>query len=47
MVGNYRGRGPDVWYTCNSYDTAVTEARIALYLGIARGQIRRRPTSRT
>jgi hypothetical protein len=39
VVGNYRGRGPDVWYTCNSYDTAVTEARIALYVGIARGQI--------
>ena len=39
VVGNYRGRGPDVWYTCNSYDTAVTEARIALYLGIALGQI--------
>ena len=39
VLGNYRGRGPDVWYTCNSYDTAVTEARIALYIGIARGQI--------
>ena len=39
VVGNYRGRGPDVWYTCNSYDTAVTEARIALYAGIALGQI--------
>ncbi|WP_426566250.1 glucoamylase family protein [Angustibacter sp. McL0619] len=39
VVGNYRGSGPDVWYTCNSYDTTVTEARIALYLGIARAQI--------
>ena len=39
VVDNYRHRGPDVWYTCNSYDTAVTEARIALYVGIARGQI--------
>jgi hypothetical protein len=39
VPGNYRDRGPDVWYTCNSYDTAVTEARIALYVGIARGQI--------
>jgi hypothetical protein len=39
VVDNYRDRGPDVWYTCNSYDTAITEARIALYIGIARGQI--------
>ena len=39
VVDNYRDRGPDVWYTCNSYDTTVTEARIALYLGIARGEI--------
>ncbi|GAB3597374.1 hypothetical protein GCM10027446_25360 [Angustibacter peucedani] len=39
VVGNYRERGPDVWYTCNSYDTTVTEARIALYVGIARDQI--------
>ena len=39
VVDNYRHRGPDVWYTCNSYDTAITEARIGLYVGIARGQI--------
>jgi hypothetical protein len=39
VVGSYRHRGPDVWYTCNSYDTTVTEARIALYVGIARDQI--------
>ncbi|WP_330186383.1 glucoamylase family protein [Dactylosporangium sp. AC04546] len=39
VVGNYRGRGPDVWYTCNHYDITVTEPRIASYLGIAFGQI--------
>ena len=39
VVGNYRGRGPDVWYTCNHYDTTNTEPRIAAYIGIARGQI--------
>ena len=41
VVGNYRGRGPDVWYTCNHYDITVTEPRIASYLGIAFGQIPR------
>jgi hypothetical protein len=39
VVGNYRHRGPDVWYTCNHYDITVTEPRIASYLGIALGQI--------
>ena len=39
MVDNYRNRGPDVWYTCNSYDITVSEPRIAIYVGIARGQI--------
>ncbi|HVQ93003.1 MAG TPA: glucoamylase family protein [Mycobacteriales bacterium] len=39
VVGNYRGRGPDVWYTCNHYDITNTEPRIASYIGIARGQI--------
>jgi hypothetical protein len=39
VVGNHRGRGPDVWYTCNHYDITVTEPRIATYLGIAFGQI--------
>ncbi|GFJ92710.1 DUF3131 domain-containing protein [Phytohabitans rumicis] len=39
VVDNYRDRGPDVWYTCNHYDIAVTEPRIASYLGIAFGQI--------
>jgi hypothetical protein len=39
VVGNYRHRGADVWYTCNHYDITVTEPRIASYLGIAFGQI--------
>jgi Putative glucoamylase/Protein of unknown function (DUF3131) len=39
VVGNYRDRGPDVWYTCNHYDITVTEPRIATYIGIAAGQI--------
>ena len=28
-----------VWFTCNHYDITVTEPRISLYIGIARGQI--------
>lgn len=39
VVGNYRGRGPDVWYTGHHYGTLNTEPRIASYLGIAAGQI--------
>ncbi len=38
----YTGEGPDVWYTCNHYDITVTEPRLALYLGIANGQIPRK-----
>jgi hypothetical protein len=41
VVGNHRGRGPDVYYTCHHYDNTVTETRIATYLGIASGQIPR------
>jgi hypothetical protein len=41
VVDNYRGRGPDVWYTCNHYDILNTEPRIASYIGIARGQLPR------
>jgi Protein of unknown function (DUF3131)./Uncharacterized protein conserved in bacteria (DUF2329). len=41
IKGNYPGIGPDVWYTCNTYDVTVTEPRIATYLGIAFGQIPR------
>ena len=39
MVGNYRHRGPDVWYTCHHYGAFNTEPRMASYLGIAAGQI--------
>lgn len=39
VVGNYRGRGEDVWYTCHHYGAFNTEPRIASYLGIALGQI--------
>jgi hypothetical protein len=39
VVDNYRGRGPDVWYTCDHYDILNTEPRIASYIGIALGQI--------
>src|SRR5690606_37036018 len=34
VVGNHRGRGPDVFYTRHHYDNTVTETRIATYLGI-------------
>ncbi|MGW9113622.1 glucoamylase family protein [Microbacterium sp. NPDC055683] len=39
VPGNYGGEGADVLYTCHWYDTSVSEARIATYLGIANGQI--------
>jgi hypothetical protein len=39
VLGNYRDRGPDVWYTCHHYGAFNTEPRIASYLGIALGQI--------
>lgn len=40
VPGNYAGDGgPDVYYTCHWYDTTVSEARIATYLGIANGQL--------
>jgi hypothetical protein len=39
VVGNYRGRGPDVFYTCHHYGSLNTEPRIASYWGIARDQI--------
>lgn len=38
IEGNYLG-GTDVYYTCHHYDTTVSETRIALYLGIADGDI--------
>lgn len=39
FLGNHIGIGPDVWYTNHHYDTAVSETRIATYLGIATGQV--------
>jgi len=36
---NYGDTGPDVYYTCHWYDTSVSEARIATYIGIAKGDI--------
>ncbi len=41
VKGNYRNRGPDVWYTGHHYGAFNTEPRIASYLGIASGQIPR------
>lgn len=37
--GNHAGVGPDVYYRKFHYDIAVTEPRIASYIGIARGQV--------
>ena len=42
VKGNYRNRGPDVWYTGHHYGAFNTEPRIASYLGIASGQIPRK-----
>jgi hypothetical protein len=39
VPGNYGDEGPDVYYTCHHYDTTVSEARIATYLGISKGEI--------
>jgi hypothetical protein len=39
VLGNYRDRGPDVWYTCHHYGAFNSEPRIASYIGIATGQI--------
>ncbi|HJU96843.1 MAG TPA: glucoamylase family protein [Jiangellaceae bacterium] len=39
ILGNYRDRGPDVYYTCHHYGAFNSEPRIASYLGIANGQI--------
>lgn len=36
---NYGSTGADVYYTCHWYDTSVSEARIATYIGIAKGEI--------
>jgi len=39
ILGNYRGRGPDVYYTCHHYGALNTEPRIASYIGIAKDGI--------
>ncbi|MEV0651281.1 glucoamylase family protein [Phytomonospora sp. NPDC050363] len=39
VKGNYRGCGPDVWYTGHHYGTLNSESRMASYLGIALGQV--------
>jgi hypothetical protein len=39
IQGNYRGHGPDVFYTCHHYGTFNTEPRIASYIAIALGQV--------
>jgi hypothetical protein len=39
LLGNYRGRGPDVYYTCHHYGSLNTEPRIASYLAIAKDGI--------
>ncbi|PFG18616.1 hypothetical protein ATL40_0157 [Serinibacter salmoneus] len=39
VLDNYLGEGDDLYYTGHHYDTAVSETRIATYLGIANGQI--------
>lgn len=39
VPGNYGGDETPVYYTCHWYDTSVSEARIATYLGIAKGEI--------
>jgi hypothetical protein len=39
VVGNYRGRGPDVFYTCHHYGALNTEPRIASYIAIAKDSV--------
>jgi hypothetical protein len=39
VKANYRGRGPDVYYTCHHYGALNTEPRIASYIAIAQGQV--------
>ncbi|GLY20302.1 glucoamylase family protein [Micromonospora sp. NBRC 101691] len=38
---NYRGRGPNVWYTGHHYGTLNSETRIGSYVAIALGQVPR------
>ncbi|MBA2537735.1 MAG: DUF3131 domain-containing protein [Actinobacteria bacterium] len=39
VPGNYRGRGPTVYYTCHHYGSFNTEPRIGSYIAIAKGQV--------
>lgn len=39
VPGNYGGDSAELYYTCHWYDTTVSEARIATYIGIAKGEI--------
>jgi hypothetical protein len=39
IQGNYRGSGPNVYYTCHHYGALNTEPRIASYIGIAKDGI--------
>lgn len=39
VLADYLNTGTSVYYTGHHYDTTVSETRIALYLGIANGQI--------
>jgi hypothetical protein len=39
VPGNYLGRGPDVFFTPNHYDTTVSETRITAYIAITRGEM--------
>jgi len=39
VEGNYRGRGPNVWYTGHHYGALNSETRIISYLAIALGQV--------
>ena len=39
VPGNYGGGTETLYYTCHWYDITVSEARIATYLGIAKGEI--------
>ena len=39
VLGNYRGGGPDVWYTCHHYGALNSETRAISYIAIALGQV--------
>lgn len=39
VEGNYRGRGPNVWYTGHHYGALNSETRIISYLAISLGQV--------